>query len=626
MALNGMDVLRPPPVPPATAPVTDIELFTGVGGAQMLARMAGLCGRSHPVIIMAGDGSHGTAMDAAEDLGELLAAARAYAPTDGRMFPTVAPVDMRAAESLLRVIVRLAEKAKDGTPAAGAPAAPGAAAPAAASSTTPAKRDLGTRELKVVPEKAAPERVLRACGAALLNPICTDEQARKAALYAALADPMQECRRLLMQHPEHVDALRGYLLSSGEVDVALAGEMAGPFVAARTGIAAFISQHMEREATPSRAREAAATIQSGTTMIQTLDVTSTPIIQHYGGIQPSATVWRTERAYQPSVLGRWGTVSGPTAMADAERAMRNFAPLYIALCHEINGCPAPVDPTYGLVPLIQSTACLEDAARISLLDEAFERISQDQQRSRRQAGAKKADPEATFMLAMQAVKPISDHAASQEAGRQAGEAAARAMFQQLSPGQKRPLPATSGGDQPDAGTGTPKLTNAQKRRERDAKRAQARADAAAAAGTSSQLVPAAGATAANPLQLTGPGAKTGPPPVAGAKAGGLKLEPLQLAEVKPASISRLMLKDGTGLVEIVDRLHQTLMPTAGQHELPCGWMAAAGECKPRDGQPCRKCAKQIAPDPRVMAAVKAGCKPELLTFMTTKYPQSPLLK
>ena len=201
------------------------------------------------------------------------------------------------------------------------------------------------------------------------------------------------------------------------------------------------------------------------------------------------------------------------------------------------------------------------------------------------------------------------------------------MFQQLSPGQKRPLAAAAAGETPDAGEGTPtpKISNSQKRKERDARRAQARIEAAAAGATSTQLVTATG-TAANPLQLTGPGAAAAATPGAGAKQGGQKLEPLQMADVKAATISRLMARDGSGLVEVVDRLHQALMPTAGQHELPCGWMATVGECKPKDGVPCRKCAKQVAPNAGVMAAVKAGCKPELLTFLASKHPQSPLLK
>jgi disulfide bond formation protein DsbB len=87
-------------------------------------------------------------------------------------------------------------------------------------------------------------------------------------------------------------------------------------------------------------------------------------------------VWRTDRDLQPALLGRWGTITGALALGDAERAMRAFSAILITIMCTVGGAPAPSEPTLGLVPLIQATACLDDTTRISLLDECFERIFQ----------------------------------------------------------------------------------------------------------------------------------------------------------------------------------------------------------------------------------------------------------
>ena len=46
--------------------------------------------------------------------------------------------------------------------------------------------------------------------------------------------------------------------------------------------------------------------------------------------------------------------------------------------------------------------------------------------------------------------------------------------------------------------------------------------------------------------------------------GNTKLEPLTIAEVGQGTISRLVSNDGSSLIEIIDRLHQTLDPAASE--------------------------------------------------------------
>eukprot|EP00966_Prymnesium_polylepis_P265930 6142867-Prymnesium_polylepis.1 len=53
---------------------------------------------------------------------------------------------------------------------------------------------------------------------------------------------------------------------------------------------------------------------------------------------------------------------------------------------------------------------MDDKARVALLSEALERLGQAHQRRRQSIDAPPADPEAIFLDAVSAVKPITDNA------------------------------------------------------------------------------------------------------------------------------------------------------------------------------------------------------------------------
>ena len=129
---------------------------------------------------------------------------------------------------------------------------------------------------------------------------------------------------------------------------------------------------------------------------------------------------------------------------------------------------------------------------------------------------------------------------------------------------------------------------------------------------------AAGAAAAAAAGLGGSPAKTG---------GGTKLEPLAVADFKAKGtcLERLIGGKGDSMIEVVDRMHQSLWPDTPQAELPCGWKCTAGACKPKDGQACAKCTKGAAPSPDVIAAAKAAVKPALVEYLQKNYTGSPML-
>ena len=209
--LQGIEVLRPPPAPPATSVLTNFEVFVGLGGELVVRRIAALCGFKDPLIFMAGNGSVASAAEAADNFATLLDTARAAAPSDTRLFPTAAPVDMEEAGATLRVVMRVVElAARGGTIPTVASSLSGSAAVGV--SVALQKRDSSlSKELKTVPASAGTERIMRACSASLVNPICTDKEVRQAALHMALVDPIAEARRNIDLHGPRA---AGFLLSS----------------------------------------------------------------------------------------------------------------------------------------------------------------------------------------------------------------------------------------------------------------------------------------------------------------------------------------------------------------------------------------------------------------------------
>jgi hypothetical protein len=630
-ALVGMAALRPPPVLPATVPHTDLDVFVGLGGEPVVRRIAVLCGFRDPLIFMTGHGSVASAEEAAENFTSLLGSARASAPADPRLFRTTAPSDFDEAGSTLRVVMRTVELASRGIPSPASGPTPSGAAQSTPLAAATGKRDSSlSKELKTVPASAATERIMRACSASFINPLCADAEVRRAALHKPLDDPVAEARRNIDLHGARAV---GFLLSSGEVNGDTVGEAPSPLVAARSGLVALVALQGELMATPSRAREAAPTILLISQSTVACDVKSTPVIMLFGGLPPSLNVWRTDRDLQPAILGRWGTVTGALALGDAERAMRMFAPILVTILCTVGGAPPPSEPTLGLVPLIQATACLDDATRISLLDECFERIFQQHRLRLSNPLAPPADPEAVFFdAAANAVKPLADQAASQRAGTQAGREAAQAFLATTTgTSLKRGLATT----QPVPGQLAPTLSPLSKKERKAAKAAAAAPTGLVnpAASTPPSLGSATAAVAAPAgllLQAPIPPAPApGGPPAAGSPRkvpGGAKLEPLAPADVGSDSILRLIGNDGSSLIECIDRMHHYLQPAVPQSELPCAWMVAVNRCKPKGGATCTKCLHGGKPNPDVIAAAKGGMRADLVAHITKTSPTSVLLK
>jgi hypothetical protein len=87
------------------------------------------------------------------------------------------------------------------------------------------------------------------------------------------------------------------------------------------------------------------------------------------------------------------------------------------------------------------------------------------------------------------------------------------------------------------------------------------------------------------------------------------------ADDLPAIVAMLDRKGG-GVVEILDRLHAQAAPGKPTSDLPCGWLAATGRCRLAATDKCVKCRNGAAPDPALLAKVKAACTERFLERLT----------
>ena len=231
--------------------------------------------------------------------------------------------------------------------------------------------------------------------------------------------------------------------------------------------------------------------------------------------------------------------------------------------------------------------------------------------------ARPADPEAIFRDAqLNAVQVISDATASAKAGAAAGAAAAAKALAAFTSavGSAKPRPAKGAATPPDTPPGaTPvvALTKEQKKRKRDDKR---KADKLAAAAGAVDLTAPAPAAAAAALVTAADAAATA---AAGAASAlikqfnpPVKYEPFAVGEPAAASIRQVLDKKGSGLVEILDRLHFAEM---GTDMIPCGWHATLGKCRDHEdpNAVCRRCVSGVAAMPKVLSRAKAALHPDL---------------
>ena len=621
VALSGLDFLRPAIVAPAHAALTDLEVIDGLGGEDIARRIMAAAGNPAPLVKMTGPGSVAMSREVASDFGRLHAeVTSSFSDGEAAGAPfliTTPPADIDDAGTRLRLVLRQLHDLRRVNPSR-----VGVHTPEPALHLQMRQR-AADRVVKPLPANATAERQFRSCGAALLEPLCTDHVARLANRFAASGDKLTEVQRVTSLGGR---AVVGFITSSAEVDGETTSDPAAAIVAARTGLVAYIQRWLEEVATPQRARSVATETLALRSDIICLDLNWTRLQIRCGGLPPKGEQWmsgRPQLAAEESIVGRWGTMSGPLSYGDCERTARVFGPMLVLMHVDVSGGPPPGDPTCGLLALVQASATLGDAERTALLQEALERLAQQHQRRRVDPDAKPADPEAIFLDArLNAVQAISDASASARAGAAAGAAAAAAAMASFTAavgkGTSRKAPADPPATPPDpAGTdgkgADGKKRVREERRKENKKRAAALVDLTTGTASTALVVdPAAAATAVAATAARAALSKSFAPPV--------KFEPFAAGEPAAGSISKVLDKAGGGLVEILDRLH---FAEIGTDALPCGWFAALGRCRDHEDPKatCRKCTGGLPAMPAVLSRAKAALHADL------KLPAaSPVLK
>ena len=323
-----------------------------------------------------------------------------------------------------------------------------------------------------------------------------------------------------------------------------------------------------------------------------------------GGIKPASS-WQGGRIIGGFACGRRGSSQGPTAFEDTERALRALAPIAGGVARDVFGAPAPYHEHLGMVDLLTAARQTSAASMREVFTDAFRMVA-SAGRLMRTAHGSVPDWEATLAAAStQSLAPV--------VGRDSAFEAAQSWLE--AHGGRGGGRGGAQGEQP-FGAPTKKAEKRKARREaeREAKRA-AKATATPPGGQQQQQQqrsvaspqPGGAPHTQQPegaqSQLTTPGGGGG-----GRGAGGGT--PLQLTEV-PDAIDSFMTQQGTGAVEVFDRL----LKGAGvdRARWPCGWIKVKGACTKGD---CPRCKVQQPAGDDVLApilkAVKEKVTPRLL--------------
>ena len=66
------------------------------------------------------------------------------------------------------------------------------------------------------------------------------------------------------------------------------------------------------------------------------------------------------------------------------------------------------------------------------------------------------------------------------------------------------------------------------------------------------------------------------------------------------------------MIEMLDRILLDEMPGTPGQEQPCWWKIAVGECAPKSGVTCKRCAAGKGAPQGLLKAIKDACAPALL--------------
>ena len=302
-------------------------------------------------------------------------------------------------------------------------------------------------------------------------------------------------------------------------------------------------------------------------------------------------------------LGYWGSLDEHGAWkADLERAMSVLGPLLVDIFHRALGGPPPRDPTFGLVPLAQSSVGLSHSRARELFRTLFAEVSTLALLSRRSPTAPVVDWEAAVDRARaDTVGKLAQSTEAESAGALAGKEAAKAALDALvASGRLLPARPRAGDVVDEDETKKKKHRSGKKERERVKRAADKTGAAAPSAAPAAAGGPAAAPSSKSPRTYQPDSKRT----LTVASAGQIQSMQAQTGQLE-------------GVTDALQRLFVESSPSTPHHEQPCSWMAAKGECKgsKRGTEACRRCAFGAKADPAVLKAARALISPRYLSSL-----------
>ena len=539
-----------------------------------------------PLVQLTGSGAEAAASHAAQDFATVLSLVQSrLVQGGGQALPfTSPPADWAEAAGRWHSVMRLAEQQR-------AAAAGGGTGPDDPRAKPPPGSSYKLTELGSKPTLA---QQIGAVSAKIVEPVVDSRVvwATRASI-PIRDDPIAEARRVIdemqARSAQQGAAATAIVLSNGLVAGSLAGEIPSAHWWARVGLVAYAKEQIERPVGLSRVIAEAAEIALLADEIVSGNLSLTRVVRLLGAVPPD-TDWAHGGRGAGRAQGTFGSTTGPTALADMERAMAALDPILVAIYHKACGGPAPRRlrgvESYGLHDLAVRCRSVEAGTAVEVFTSLF-RVGAARMRGVRTTGDSVVDwGDLTAQAVTEALQPLDLR-----------DAATRAAVAAVS-GRKHQRNDDDGGDDERPG-GRKKHRAGKKHKKLDATKTPSTPDGGGGDGGSGG----------------GGGSGSG-----GGSGGGGKTAagPLKPSELEGLTIGTLLDKKGGGLVEIIERLQEGAGVEAAA--IACGWVACKGKCLKGENGECGRCRNGGTVSSEVLVAARGVAKQKLLQTLPADAP------
>ena len=603
-ATNAVEYLRPL-VPVGAAQLTDVQLWTKLGGEAAVCRVAGLL--DPPVhreptdllVSLTGLAAPSAANRASRDFAEVFARAAAVDVAVAAFAMTRPASEAEAAMRFFQVLDTVDRAAAPPTAASLTNAPPGSSKPPEGSRELIKKFTAtgGGAELACSRDAIAPVNDLPLTWALVSSTKLDDP-------YKEAAATLHDCTAF---SPACGRAANRFMISSGQVNDDSSLYAPARLINARAGVASAIL-HAVRDFTSRESSGDTAGMRAFALAVVASSLTYEEVVKWLGGWAPDDE-WSQDFEGDGDTLteGGVGQAAGASESDCAERAMMRLDTILFSFYGGVLGEPAGQGGGgMGLHSLARRCRSLAAKSRRAVFNEIF-RVAKQRALTLRitnagLAGAGQNGGSVGWASIVQAANAkVVEPARMLDRAAKAGEKGAAALLAASGHAGKRGREAEDDDDHEPRGR--------QRGGKKGKVKGKARAKPGAAAAEEEAAPPAPAPAPAPKLQPAQPGA------TADAKRAALTAimkKPLTAKELKPASIKVIHHSEtGEGIVQVLRRLVQTATPDVEADALPCWWAATVG-CKPAKEGKCSRCKADAKWPAGMLKAVRVATDPALI--------------